>query len=90
MSEIYAHRAYKVTLYDKFTVEWKFIRNKSGAFQYGNQTTVLIICGDHEHALIDTRYDTSVMKDFSQWCENWLKSHFRAETNAKWEDTTIS
>ncbi len=86
MSEIYAHRTYEVTFNNpKYNATYNFIREKSGAFQYGNQTSVVILRGDEMKDIIDTRYDPLVMKNFDQWCEEWLKTAFRKDLEPKWE-----
>lgn len=87
MREYYAHRTYEVTFNKpEFNATYNFIRDKSGAFQYGNQTCVIILRGDKEHACIDTRYDALVMIDFSKWCENWLKTAFNPDYEPKWKE----
>lgn len=86
MSEIYAYRVYKVTFnVPEYNATYSIIRDKSGNFQYGNGSMVTILKGADVREYIDTRYDTLVMKDFDQWCENYLSTAFRKSLEPKWE-----
>ena len=87
MSEIYAHRAYKVTFnVPAYNAIYSIVRDESGNFQYGNGRMVTVLKGDEVRELIDTRYDTLVMKDFDQWCNNYLSTAFRKSLEPKWEE----
>lgn len=64
------------------TMYYAFLRGESGAFAYGNRTSVGVFWGDSSErstdnliSLVDTRYDHSVMDNFSAWCRDWLISY---------------
>lgn len=79
-----AHIVYRVYLSNGKTRIIDFHREKSGAFQYGNQTSVAIEINEQLFNVIDTRYDNEVIKDFPKWCESWIKNHFRKDLNPVW------
>ena len=54
---------------------WEFQRGESGAFAYGNQTSVKVFRDDNFISIVDTRYDHSVMGDFGAWCRNYLLNY---------------
>lgn len=86
MNNIEKHKAYRVKLNNGKTRIIDFYRTKSSAFQYGNQTSVSIEIDEIPFELYDTRYDTTVMGDFSKWCEVWIQNHFRKDLTPTWEE----
>ena len=78
-------RIYEVKFNEpKFNATYTFIRQKSGAFAYGNQSMVVVYCNDKVKETIDTRYDKLVMKDFTAWCEDYLKTAFNPDYEPTW------
>lgn len=85
MSEIYARKAYEVTFnIPSYNTTYTIIRDESVNFQYGNGSMVTILRGDEVREILDTRYDTLVMKDFDKWCNNYLSTAFRKSLEPKW------
>lgn len=80
-------RTYRVTFNKpQYNTEYTFTRCKSGSFNYGNGSCVVVERADGYEECYDTRYDSSVMKDFGAWCVDWLANHFRADLEPKWEE----
>lgn len=80
-------KKYRVT-FNKvdYNTEYTFHRCKSGAFEYGNGTSVIVTrASDGYEELYDTRYDPTV-SNFAGWCENWLENHFNPDYEPKWEE----
>lgn len=69
---------YKVTFDRKpeYNATWELELGESGAFKYGNGTCVVVTANGQHHDLIDTRYDSSVIKDFSAWCDDYMSRQF--------------
>lgn len=87
MSKIETSRTYEVTFNNpEFNATYTFYRHESGAFAYGNGSAVSVYRNGKRHDLYDTRYDKEVMKDFTAWCENWLKNAFNPDYEPKWEE----
>ena len=67
--------------FKKFDRNFKATLTESGAFSYGNKTAVIIEWDKMENGrtpeskLIDTRYDTTIKRDGSNFKE-WLKNYF--------------
>lgn len=86
MNNIYAKRIYEVTFNKpEFNANYSIIRQESGAFQYGNSTMVVVLRNGEEREILDTRYDKLVMRDFNQWCEEYLKQAFNKDYEPKWK-----
>lgn len=68
-------KRYEVQLKNHKPVTFELQRGPSGAFAYGNQTSVTVHEDDRLLGIIDTRYDHDVMKDFGAWCIDYLKSY---------------
>ena len=68
-------KRYEVQLKDHKPVIFELQRGPSGAFAYGNQTSVTVHEGDMFLGVVDTRYDHSVLNDFGAWCIDYLKSY---------------
>jgi hypothetical protein len=81
-------RVYKVTFNEeKYNTEYTFRRCKSGASDYGNRTCVIVTREkDGYDEYYDTRYDSSVMKDFGAWCVDWMDNHFRKDLEPNWTE----
>lgn len=80
-------RTYEVKFNEpKFNATYTFVRTKSGAFQYGNQSTVIVYRNTEVKEYIDTRYDKLVMKDFTAWCEDYLRSAFNPDYEPTWSE----
>lgn len=78
-------RIYEVKFNDpQYNATYTFVRTESAAFQYGNRSTVLVYCNDKVKDRIDTRYDALVMKDFTAWCEDYLKNAFNPDFEPTW------
>ena len=67
-------------------VVFELERGPSGAFAYGNQTSVCV----HEEktllGVVDTRYDNSVLADFTAWCIEYLKSYIDPKYEPKFTE----
>lgn len=68
----------------EFNANYTFVREKSGAFAYGNESAVIVYRNGNVHECIDTRYDKLVMEDFTAWCEDYLKSAFNPDYEPTW------
>lgn len=68
----------------EYDATYTFVRQKSGAFAYGNQSCVIVYRNDKVQDCIDTRYDKMVMEDFTAWCEEYLKSAFNPDYEPTW------
>lgn len=87
MSDLYARRAYKVSFnVPAYNATYTFIRHESGGFQYGNGSAVTILKNDTNYDILDTRYDIEVMKNFTEWCEHYLRTMFDNKYESKWEE----
>lgn len=78
------HTVYRVYLSNGVTRIIDFYREESSAFQYGNQTSVVIEFNEQPFEVIDTRYNNEVIKNFPKWCEKWIKNYFRKDLNPVW------
>lgn len=75
--EMHAENRYEVTFNaPEFNAEYKFVRDESAAFAYGNGSSVAIFRNDVFKGIVDTRYDHDVMKDFDAWCMDYLNNYF--------------
>lgn len=80
-----ATRIYEVKFNEpEYNATYTFRRTKSGAFEYGNRSTVIVYRNDKVKEYIDTRYDQLVMKDFTAWCENYLQNAFNPDFEPTW------
>ena len=68
-------KRYRADLKDHAPVIFTLQRGPSGAFAYGNQTSVVFYEGETFRGIIDTRYDHIVIDDFDAWCIEYLKSY---------------
>ena len=68
----------------EYNATYTFVRTKSGAFAYGNRSMVIVYRNDEVKETIDTRYDKTVMGDFTAWCENYLSSAFNPDFEPTW------
>ncbi len=60
----------------EYNAEYEFNRHESPAFAYGNGTAVTIWRNGTYAGSVDTRYDRNVVRDFEQWCKDWMKDYF--------------
>lgn len=68
---------YYVTFNDpQYNAEYSLSIIKSGCFNYGNGTAVKFQCNGKTIDVMDTRYDTMVMRDFDGWCMAFLNRYF--------------
>ena len=76
--ELFAEKKFKVTFKNipEVTYNVTITRDKSGAFNYGNGTCVVVKGIGDMPMVYDTRYDGSVMKDFNGWCNEFLEGYF--------------
>lgn len=79
-------KRYKVDLKDHDPVVFTLERFPSAAFAYGNQTSVSMHEGDTFRGIIDTRYDHSVIADFSAWCIEYLKDYIDPKYEPKFTE----
>ena len=52
--------------------------SESGVFAYGNQTCVMMVIGNGQEQVFDTRYDTTLRRDganFKSWAAEFLKDY---------------
>lgn len=85
--KIETKRTYEVTFDDpKRNATWTFERHESEAFNYGNGTAVSISKNGEFVTVVDTRYDHTVIRDFSKWCEEFMQGYFRKELNPTWRE----
>lgn len=68
----------------EFNATYTFVRQKSGAFAYGNESVVVVYRNDKVYECVDTRYDKLVMKDFTAWCEQYLTTAFNLDYEPTW------
>jgi hypothetical protein len=68
----------------EFNAKYTFIRRESGAFAYGNRSAVDVYRNDEWKESLDTRYDRLVMKDFTAWCEEYLRNAFNPDYEPTW------
>ena len=75
--QMHAVNLYEVTFNaPEFNAVYKFVRDESAAFDYGNKSAVTIYRNDKFQGIIDTRYDHEVMRDFDEWCLWYLGNMF--------------
>ena len=68
---------FKVTFnVPEFDAIWRFVRDKSAMYGYGNKTAVTIFRNDELKGIVDTRYDKSVLVDFRDWCMTYMSQYF--------------
>lgn len=67
-------------------VVFELQRGPSGAFAYGNQTSVCVHEGKTLLGVVDTRYDNSVLADFTAWCIEYLKSYIDPKYEPKFTE----
>jgi len=80
-------KTFKVTFNNpKFDCVYELTRGKSGAFAYGNQTSVVVLRDGRFIGVVDTRYDHSVMEDFTAWCIRWLTDRHDPAYNPKFTE----
>lgn len=72
----------------EYNAVYEFNRHESAAFAYGNGTAVTVWRNGKYFSLIDTRYDRTVIRDFNQWCKDWLEEHFDPAYNPKYKEVT--
>lgn len=78
-------KKYRVTFnVPEYNATYTFERSKSGAFSYGNGSVVNIYRDDKFDQSIDTRYDTSVINNFDEWCEDCLSNMFNPDYKPTW------
>ena len=62
--------------------EFRFKLEDSEAFDYGNNTCVVVERDGCQPIIIDTRYDERVSKrmsaeEFAEWCSEWLRENYQ-------------
>lgn len=73
-NDIIKSRAYAVTL-DGQTYTMRAELHKSGAFQYGNGTTLVLYDGVNTAPWVyDTRYETGIVRDWCNWCDTFVSN----------------
>ena len=79
-------KRFRADLKDHKPVVFTFERFPSAMFAYGNQTSVSMHEGDTFLGIIDTRYDNSVLADFTAWCIEYLKSYIDPKYEPKFTE----
>ena len=79
-------KRFRADLNDHKPVVFTFQRFPSAMFAYGNQTSVSMHEGDTFLGIIDTRYDNSVLADFTAWCIDYLKSYIDPKYEPKFTE----
>lgn len=75
----------------KFDRDFTATLDKSGAFEYGNGTCVVIEFGAMQNGIIpeeklfDTRYEKGITKHFKEWLETYFANNYSAN-NLIWKD----
>lgn len=80
MKDFAKKRSYKVVFNEpKFNAIWTFELTKSGAFNYGNQTCVIIKENSTVKDMLDTRYEKDIVRNFDAWCDDYISHMFNPE-----------
>ena len=69
---------FEVTLKDGKVMRVQTERVKSGAFEYGNQTSVDVYVNDNWYATFDTRYDKEMntVEGYREFFAQWVKDNW--------------
>lgn len=74
-----AQEKFKLTTENGTEVIMRLELHESGAFQYGNQTMMVLYEGDRQMGFYDTRYEKgcSSPKSFHKWALEFVKDYVR-------------
>lgn len=69
----------KFRQHPEFNAIYRFTLEKSGCFNYGNGTCVVLTVNGERKECIDTRYIKELPESFNEWCDTQIRNIFDAD-----------